>query len=405
MPTQENAKENLAQSHYANTVPSKPCTLHAAPQQRIILLDAIRGVALLGIFFMNIYFMGITFFGYAGHDTPLILDEIIETLQNLFIEGRFISLFSLLFGIGIYLQYQKFKLEGQNATSLIHARLRWLIVFGLIHGILIWPGDILLTYGVSGFLALRYSGNSIASLKLRAGLFIFIGLVFVALITLNGDDVVFTRESPVFASQYSAWTASYANQLKLHLLQIGYMVMIIPFTLMWFSAGLMLLGIALYQEGHFERGFSRRSLLQLLLLTLVLSSLDTVFGFSHNSTLEAIADVLVMLSAIPMALIYVHILVKFCQNPSPFVDALQRVGKLAFSLYILQSIVGVLVFRYLAPELLLTLDRWGYFGLALSYSLVQLLIATLYFRWFNQGPLEKLWRYLAFNSGHTDITK
>ena len=64
-----------------------------------------------------------------------------------------------------------------------------------------------------------------------------------------------------------------------------------------------------------------------------------------------------MLSAIPMALIYIHIMVKICQN-NPRLTPLQNVGKLAFSLYILQSIVGVLVFRHFAPQLLLSLDRW-----------------------------------------------
>jgi uncharacterized protein len=103
-----------------------------------------------------------------------------------------------------------------------------------------------------------------------------------------------------------------------------------------------------------------------------------------------------MLSAIPMALIYIHIMVKLCQNNPKRLTALQNVGKLAFSLYILQSIVGVLVFRHFAPELLLNLDRWGYMAMALVYSVVQLLLASLYLRYFEQGPLEKLWRHLAF---------
>ena len=110
------------------------------------------------------------------------------------------------------------------------------------------------------------------------------------------------------------------------------------------------------------------------------------------------SDILVMLSAIPMALIYIHIVVYICQNRSTVLKPLQNVGKLAFSLYILQSIVGVFIFRHFAPELLLTLNRGSYMAIALGYSLLQLLLASVYLRYFKQGPLEKLWRHLAFKS-------
>ncbi|PIW59452.1 DUF418 domain-containing protein [Shewanella sp. CG12_big_fil_rev_8_21_14_0_65_47_15] len=364
--------------------------------QRNANLDAIRGLAVLGIFFMNIYFMGITFFGYAPHETPPLSDHIIKVFSNFFIEARFISLFSILFGVGLFIQYQRFNAQGLSAYSLLRSRLSWLIVFGLIHGIIIWPGDILFTYGVSGFLALCYKELSIEALKRKANIFIFIALVIITLISLTGSDDPFTRESSLFAQQYTAWTSSYADQLLLHLMQVGYMALVIPFTLMWFTAGLMLLGMALYQQGTFERGFSKSELLKLVLASVTLSLLATILGLTPNPTLAVFSDVLIMLSAIPMALIYIHIMVKLCQNNPKKLIALQNVGKLAFSFYILQSIVGVLVFRHLAPEWIVSLDRGEYMVMALVYSVVQLLLASLYLRYFEQGPLEKLWRHLAF---------
>lgn len=381
------------------TTPSeltKTQVIRAIPIQRNANIDAIRGLAVLGIFFMNIYFMGITFYGYAPHETQPLLDRVIEILSNFFIEARFISLFSILFGVGLFIQYQRFSAKGLNAYPLLRSRLRWLIVFGLIHGIIIWPGDILFTYGISGFLALCYKELSIDALKRKANIFILSALVIITLIGLTGSDEPFTRESNLFAQQYTAWTSGYTDQLLLHLLQVGYMALVIPLTLMWFTAGLMLLGMALYQQGTFERGFTKPELLKLILASVTLSLLDTGLGFTENATLAVFADVLIMLSAIPMALIYIHIIVKLCQNNPKRLTALQNVGKLAFSLYILQSIVGVLVFRYLTPELLLSLDRGGYMVMALIYSVVQLLLAGLYLRYFEQGPLEKLWRHLAF---------
>ena len=386
---------SLPKDPWSRTDSTQPVVM-TIPAQRNANLDAIRGLAVLGIFFMNIYFMGITFFGYAPHETPPLSDHIIKVFSNFFIEARFISLFSILFGVGLFIQYQRFSAKGLEAYPLLRSRLKWLMVFGLLHGIIIWPGDILLTYGISGFLALCYKDLSIEALKRKANIFILSALVIITLISLTGSDEPFTRESSLFAEQYSAWTSGYSDQLFLHLMQVGYMALVIPFTIMWFTAGLMLLGMALYQQGTFERGFSKPQLLKLVLASVTVSLLDTGLDFTNNPILVTFSDVLIMLSAIPMALIYIHIMVKICQNNPNRLTPLQNVGKLAFSLYILQSIVGVLVFRHFAPELLLSLDRWGYMAMALVYSVVQLLLANLYLRYFKQGPLEKLWRHLAF---------
>lgn len=387
---------NLPNDTWSRSNSTQPLSTVATSSPRNANLDVIRGLAVLGIFFMNIYFMGISFYGYAPHETPPQSDQMIKVFNHFFIEGRFISLFSILFGVGLFIQYQRFSAKGLNAYPLLRSRLGWLMVFGLIHGIIIWPGDILFTYGISGFLAIYYKDLSIGELKRKANIFIFGALVIITLVSLAGSDEPFTRESSLFALQYSAWTSSYADQLFLHLMQVGYMALVIPFTLMWFTAGLMLLGMALYQQGTFERGFSKSVLVKLVLASVTLSLLDTVLGLTKNTILVAFSDVLIMLSAIPMALIYIHIMVIICKNNPNRLTSLQNVGKLAFSLYILQSIVGVLVFRHLAPELLLSLDRWGYMLMAIVYSVVQLLLASLYLRYFKQGPLEKLWRRLAF---------
>ncbi|MGI2064924.1 DUF418 domain-containing protein [Shewanella sp. MF08487] len=373
-----------------------PANASFIPIQRNANIDAIRGLAVLGIFFMNIYFMGITFYGYAPHEIQPLSDHIIKVFSHFFIEARFISLFSILFGVGLFIQYQHFNTQGLNAYPRLRTRLKWLMVLGLVHGIFIWSGDILLTYGISGFLALCYKDLSVDALKRKANIFIFSALVIITLITLSSGDKPFTRESNLFTEQYSAWTSSYVDQLVLHLMQVGYMALVTPFTLMWFTAGLMLLGMALYQQGTFEQGFSKATLIKLVIASVTLSLIATLLDLTQRPILVAFSDILIMLSAIPTALIYIHITVKICKNSPKILAPLQNVGKLAFSLYILQSIVGVLVFRHLAPELLLHLDRWQYMLMALIYSVVQLLLASLYLCYFKQGPLEKLWRHLAF---------
>ncbi|MGL4713145.1 MAG: DUF418 domain-containing protein, partial [Shewanella sp.] len=207
-----NRSANLPKSPWSSLDSTQPVVM-TIPAQRNANLDAIRGLAVLGIFFMNIYFMGMTFFGYAPHETPPLPDHIIKVFNNFFIEARFISLFSILFGVGLFIQYQRFSAKGLEAYPLLRSRLKWLIVFGLLHGIFIWSGDILFTYGISGLLAMHYKDLTIEALKRKANIFMLSALVIITLVSLTGSDEPFTRESSLFAQQYSAWTSGYADQL------------------------------------------------------------------------------------------------------------------------------------------------------------------------------------------------
>ena len=92
-------------------------------------MDFIRGVAVLGLVYMNAYAFGIFEYGYTPLTNPPVSDSIIYTLSSVFVDGRFRTLFSLLFGAGLFIQWQRYKSQVQ-----IKSRLYWLILFGLAHG-------------------------------------------------------------------------------------------------------------------------------------------------------------------------------------------------------------------------------------------------------------------------------
>ena len=108
--------------------------------QRLHSLDVIRGSAVLGILLMNIYDMTGPSVGYS---TPTWrtdvswLDWAIFALQSFFIEGRFISLFALLFGAGLMLAQQNWQHKGIDAKAPMRQRLWWLLLFGALHGTLL----------------------------------------------------------------------------------------------------------------------------------------------------------------------------------------------------------------------------------------------------------------------------
>ncbi|ACA88353.1 DUF418 domain-containing protein [Shewanella woodyi] len=368
---------------------------HSTTPVRNANIDAIRGLAVLGILFMNIYYFGNAVSGYASHEISPFHDTLVELFSNFFLEGRFISLFAMLFGVGLAVQFNRYSKQNIDAYKQIKSRLKWLLVFGAVHGIVIWSGDVLFAYGLSGFLALCYLKLDNDKLIKKSLLFIAISVFTFTLFSIFSPEERFIRGSELFEEEYLIWFSTYSEQLLMQLFVFITLLFFIPLTLMWFSTGLMLLGVALYRKGIFQQGFSKRHLIWFALASIFFSTLDSLLSFSENPILHTLSGVIVLLSAIPMALIYMHLLIKICQNRSTVLAPLQKVGRLAFSLYILQSICGVLLFRHFEPTLVNTLDRPDYMLIAIGYSILQLILATIYFNYFNQGPLEKLWRGLA----------
>lgn len=128
-------------------------TAHAPAQadDRIFAIDAIRGVAVAGILFANVLvFFGNTFAPpevLAGLPTARV-DRWLNHAGHVLVEGKFYSIFSLLFGVGFGLQLAR---RGDAAVTLFRRRLRMLAAIGAVHAFLIWAGDILLLYALLGF--------------------------------------------------------------------------------------------------------------------------------------------------------------------------------------------------------------------------------------------------------------
>jgi len=120
-------------------------------RDRIQALDVLRGVAVAGILFAHVLaFFGLAFLPpeRAAALPTAAADNIARFLERVFIEGKFYSVFSLLFGIGFGLQLAR---GGEAALPRFRRRLRILLAIGAIHAFLIWAGDILMLYALLGF--------------------------------------------------------------------------------------------------------------------------------------------------------------------------------------------------------------------------------------------------------------
>ena len=126
--------------------------------ERIVFMDVLRGFAILGIFIANLG-TGFSFYNEQAQLTgPFLLpkaDHQMLFLQHMLLEGKFYSIFSLLFGWGIALQIKKGMDNGINAIPVIRRRLAILLLLGAVH-LLIWPGDIVFLYAMLGLVLLLF---------------------------------------------------------------------------------------------------------------------------------------------------------------------------------------------------------------------------------------------------------
>ncbi|KGX87791.1 DUF418 domain-containing protein [Pontibacillus litoralis] len=123
--------------------------------KRLEWIDAVRGLAIFGIFMVNVPAFNAPYFMYGGEEVYWDSDvsHAIQAFIDMFFQASFYTLFSFLFGFGMYMMKERLIDKGYGWTykKILVRRLVALLCFGLLHGLFLWHGDILFTYGVIGF--------------------------------------------------------------------------------------------------------------------------------------------------------------------------------------------------------------------------------------------------------------
>jgi uncharacterized protein len=145
---------------------------HARPP-RAVQIDAARGVAVFGILLVNIwsFVWGFDSLRYGVMPEPSWADRAAVFMVAFLAEQKFYPIFAFLFGAGFALQTRALRKRLPDWPSVrkrYRGRLTWLIGWGLLHGVLIWAGDILTVYGLTGFLLLNMAGARLS--RIRIGL-------------------------------------------------------------------------------------------------------------------------------------------------------------------------------------------------------------------------------------------
>jgi uncharacterized protein len=143
-------------------------------KERIVIVDVLRGFALFGVLLGN-------FSSMLTNNVPQTIidahataaDNFLNQLHNIFIENKFMTLFSILFGYGFGVIMQRLEKKNIHATSFFLRRMLWLFIFGCIN-LALWNGDILHIYALTGILLLLFKRKGTRSLLLFSVFFLFV---------------------------------------------------------------------------------------------------------------------------------------------------------------------------------------------------------------------------------------
>ena len=357
--------------------------------QRLDALDLLRGISIIGILFMNVYHHALFEIGYSPLAIPPLSDKFIDVVNAFFIDGRFRTIFCLLFGVGLALLWDKYNQDLNSDNNVLKARLKWLMVFGLVHSIFLFSGDILVNYSLAGMLVLRKLHEEPIELVNTAKKYLILGLLMLCAISLLPVDTVY-RHSEEFNIMFENRGLGYDFQLVEQLIFTGVMFFFSLVCFMWISAGIMIIGVYLYRTHFFVQGLSKKHFYVCVVITLVISSIDAAMRY-HFTDYAQYSMSVATISGFFCALLYCDLVINFLLGKA-WLSPFKKAGKLAFTLYILQSVILIIWFRVAQPDYILSATRIDYIAIVLILSLLQLVFAHYYLKYFKIGPVEWIWR-------------
>jgi uncharacterized protein len=399
-----------------------------AASERIESLDFIRGITVMGILAANIVAFGQPFAAYM-YPSAFLTDhgatsEWMWIAQFVLVDGKMRGLFTLLFGAGLYLFMERVWERGGTRWRQMW-RLFVLMVFGLVHFILIWAGDILFYYAVFGFLVvpcLRWS----ARVQLWVGLVGFVlGAAFYALNmtflyavadTPMGEqgDLVEVRagllegKAEVLADdaivtglkQEGDYAGLVAYRAAEH-----WMDPLVNLTLFALETiPLMLIGVALYRFGFFSGAFDPRRMrfwgwtgvIFGAALHLAIALFVREGGFTYYMTLAAFVG-WSPLPKLMMVLGLAALMVEYSPRwTGALAERVRAAGRAAFTNYLGTSILMLFVFHGWALGLFGQLTRPQLYIVVVLTWAFMLLWSKPWLERFRYGPLEWLWRCLTY---------
>lgn len=389
------------------------------PKERHIILDALRGLALLGICLAN--YPEFSLYTFLPERMTATMptsgtDTVVKYLQYIFIDGKFYTLFSLLFGIGFSIILSNAAKKNRSGMKIFYRRMGILFFIGLFHLLFLWAGDILILYAFVGFFLPLFRNVSNKKLLVFSIVLLLFPILIDAGVVFFGWNLAapairatqyFHNLAGITNDNFPVWlveSKSYLDVLKFNL--AGSFIRMQEFidgNRAFKVLGLFLLGLYIGRNRIYADLESNKKLLKKVMMYGFLIGFPTSllyawsamnghpFGLIAHSSIYAV-------SVVPFSLAYISsICLWYLKNRERVVFRIFAApGRMALTNYLMQSVIGMIIFYGIG------------FGLGAQTGLVyvELIAVTVFgfqvlysYLWLSHcrfGPLEWGWRMLTY---------
>ena len=390
---------------------------------RIDSLDFLRGFAVLGILVMNIQSFAMpdpAYFNPTVYGDLTGVNFLVWLGSHLFFDSKFMTIFSMLFGAGLFLFCSGKESRKLAPAGYHYRRTLWLLLFGCVHAYLLWNGDILVWYSLSAFIVYLFRHVrpiwlitwGIGFLAVGTALYLMFhftmqywppesikgGLMF----WRPGDEVVLER----LEIYRSGWVEQMSDRVPSSLVMHTFIYLIFG---IWRIVGAMLIGMAMMKTGVLSAERSNRFYYIMLLVGAVVGLSMIGYGASknitHNWSFEYSmygGSLFNYWGSIALALAYISALMLIVKKDL-FARCRRRlgnVGRMAFTNYILMTIICTTLFYGHGFGLIGSVPRWGQLVITIVIWVVIVVLSNYWLKRYRFGPLEWLWRSLTYKKRH-----
>lgn len=397
--------------------------------ERAELLDALRGFALFGVCLANIL-TSLSFQGAPGTEQlqprfELPTDHVARLVTMMFIDGKFYSLFSLLFGLGFALQLQRGEARGGDALPTYRRRLRVLMGIGFLHLALLWPGDILLFYALMGLVLIRLRGLDDRRLLRWAVVCVLLPIPFYLPTLINPG---LTLGTPFFILAVGAaklahldinaptvivdmaLSRRWSDVQRLNFVGIFYRYADLLFIGRPFKVlAMFLVGLLVGRHRVWERLDEFAPLLRRVAIGGISLGLPMCAALawwqeqqpgSYNAgTWHGVVETMLYAFGVaPLAMGYAASFALLWRRPGwrRALRVLAPTGRMALTSYLSQTLFGIAVFYGVGLGLGGRVGATWFIPQAMAIVAIQTLFATRWLRRFRFGPMEWAWRSITY---------
>lgn len=384
-------------------------------QNRVRIIDGLRGFSLVGILMANMLIFQYGIWGSQEMDLYALPDYEMTAYQlvKIFVEGSFMPIFAFMFGFGMIKMQQSLAAKGLRQKRYLTRRFLMLIGLGLLHSYFLWEGDILGFYGMMGFFLLLFMNRKPKTLLIW-------GIVLLCLVSLMGlapddpnDPASITdsarMEAYVVKTMTVYGTGTYeeivhhrSNEDPLDLPEYMMVVFLLIAPLM--SAPMFLFGMYAAKRRWFEKPEQERtSYLRNMLIFLPAGLLlKALHVYLPGVWWSGVGDIT---GESILAIGYIFAFVWFFSRgmESTWLPRFEAVGKLSLTNYLLQTVICTTIFYGYGLGWFGKIGILAGCGLAIVIYVAQLFLSPLYLKRFRYGPVERLlrmWTNFSF-SGKT----